>query len=127
MNVAVGASGVASRLAVMSVTVELPAEAMARLEAEAARRGVGIETVIAELTEALPRPDSDETRRLAIAGVGASGGDEDPGDVDVFFADGEGRSRFGFIGMGHSGDGELSTRYQDYRRAATAAKTSDDV
>ena len=112
----------------MSVTVELPAEALARLEAEAARRGVGIETVIAELTEALPRPDTDETRRLAISGVGASGGGAGRArDADELLAGGEGRPRFGFIGMGHSGDGELSTRYKDYRRAATAAKTSDDV
>ena len=65
--------------------------------------------MITELTEALPRSDTGEAPRLASA------------------EDGAGRPRFGFIGMGHSGDGELSTRYKDYRRAATVAKTSDDV
>ncbi len=33
----------------MTVTIDLPEDALARLRAEATRRGVGIETVIAEL------------------------------------------------------------------------------
>ena len=80
------------------MTVDLPAEALARLEAEAARRGVGIDVVIAELADTLPAAEQPKGRR-----------------------------RLAFIGVGHSGDGELSTRYRDYRRAATAAKTSDDA
>ena len=82
----------------MSVTVDLPAEALARLEAEAARRGVGIDVVIAEFADTLPAAERPQRR-----------------------------GRLAFIGIGHSGDGELSTRYRDYRREATAAKTSDDA
>lgn len=80
------------------MTVDLPAEALARLEAEAARRGVEIDVVIAELVDTLPAAERPQGRR-----------------------------RLAFIGVGHSGDGELSTRYRDYRRAATAARTSDDA
>lgn len=75
----------------MSVTVDLPDDILAELQAEAARRGVSVDTVVTEsVTEHLR-----------------------PGQV---------RRRFAFVGMGHSGDGELSTRYKDYRRAAVADK-----
>jgi hypothetical protein len=37
------------------------------------------------------------------------------------------RHRFGFIGMGRSGDGELSTRYKDYRRAAIVGRGAADA
>ena len=77
----------------MSVTVELPTETLARLQAEAARRGVGIDTVIAELAQQLPRPDRDETqRKLAISGVGASGGERGRArEADDLLAEGFGR------------------------------------
>lgn len=78
-------------LAVMSVTVELPAKALARLEAEAARRGVGIDVVIAELADTLPQPAAGAGRRLAISGVGASGGGRGRArDADELLADGFG-------------------------------------
>lgn len=73
----------------MSVTIDLPAEALARLEAEASRRGVGIDIVIAELAETLPAPSA----------PGANGG-----------------HRFGFVGVAASGDGTLSERYKAIRR-----------
>jgi hypothetical protein len=59
----------------MSVTVDLPPATLRRLEAEAARRGVGIDVVIAELAEALPAPTEPPTtgHRFAFAGVAASG------------------------------------------------------
>jgi len=38
----------------MSVTIELPAAAQARLEAEAARRGITLEQLIAQLADQLP-------------------------------------------------------------------------
>lgn len=94
-----------------AVGTRVQAEVLARLEAEAARRGVGIENVIAELSEALPD----------------TGHQPQPDSGGGLLAGGEAPHRFGFIGMGHSGDGELSTRYKDYRRAATAARNSDDV
>ncbi|MCC5950505.1 MAG: hypothetical protein JJU45_00265 [Acidimicrobiia bacterium] len=62
----------------MSVTVDLPPATLRRLEAEAARRGVGIDVVMTGLAGALPAEDTGEVparrRRLAIAGIGASGG-----------------------------------------------------
>lgn len=81
----------------MSVTVDLPAEALRRLEAEAARRGVGIDVVIAELAETLPAASTSETiggrPRLAIAGIGTSGGQRGrAADADELLADGFGRS-----------------------------------
>ncbi len=86
-----------STLVAVSVTVDLPPATLRRLEAEAARRGVGIEVVIAELAEALPAEDTGTTpvrrRKLAIAGIGASGGQRGrAADADELLADGFGRS-----------------------------------
>jgi hypothetical protein len=58
------------------VTIELPDDALARLRAEAARRGVSIGEVIAELAAHLPAEDPLE----AFIGCGASGRTE-PFDV----------------------------------------------
>ena len=72
----------------MSVTVDLPEELLGALRAEAARRQVSIDVVIAEsVTEHLgPR------RHLAIFGVGASGGTRGrAADADELLADGFGR------------------------------------
>ncbi len=74
----------------MSVTVELPAEALRRLETEAARRGVSIDDVIAELASALPVESSGPRRNPAFVGVGASEhGITDR--IDEILADGFGR------------------------------------
>lgn len=77
----------------MPVTVELPTEALRRLEAEAARRGVGIDAVIAEFAGTLPEPADGQPRRrrLAITGIGASGGGRGrAADADDLLADGFG-------------------------------------
>jgi hypothetical protein len=89
--------GIGSTLVFMSVNIELPPATLRRLEAEAARRGVGIDVVIAELAEALPAEDADEApirrRKLAIAGIGSSGGQRGrAADADELLADGFGRS-----------------------------------
>lgn len=60
----------------MPVTVELRAEALRRLEAESARRGVTIDDVIAELANHLPVEDPLES----FIGCGASG-DTRPFDI----------------------------------------------
>lgn len=73
----------------MSVTVELPPAALHRLEVEAARRGVSLDAVIAELAESLPAP------------AGPAG---------------PARTRFAFSGVAASGDGTLSERYTAIRR-----------
>lgn len=57
----------------MSVTVQLPAEALHRLEAEAARRGISIDDVIAELAYRLPDAVPPSGHRLSFIGVGTSG------------------------------------------------------
>ncbi|MFV0316081.1 MAG: hypothetical protein ACK5O2_03855 [Microthrixaceae bacterium] len=78
----------------MAVTVELPAEALRRLEAEAARREVGIDVVIAELAETLPADDTDDApvlRRFTLAGIGASDGTRFARDADELLAEGFGR------------------------------------
>lgn len=67
-----------STLGVMPVTVELEAELLARIEAEAARRGVKIDTVIAEFAAQLPA-DTDDAL-TAFIGCGASGRTE-PFDI----------------------------------------------
>lgn len=57
--------------------IDLPSDALRRLEAEAARRGVGIEVVIAEfadtLGDAVPEPVRPEGHRFAFVGIAASG------------------------------------------------------
>jgi hypothetical protein len=58
-----------STVCAMPVTVELPEDTLARLRAEAARRGVSIDVVIAELAAHLPAEDPLE----AFIGCGASG------------------------------------------------------
>lgn len=73
----------------MPVTLELPPATLRRLETEAARRGVGIDVVIAELVDALPAEGEGE---------------------------GRGGHRFAFAGVAASGDGSLSERYQAIRR-----------
>lgn len=74
----------------MAVTVELPPATLRRLEAEAARRGTGIDVVIAELADTL----------LAPAEPAPATG-----------------HRFSFAGVAASGDGTLSERYKAIRQA----------
>ena len=61
-------------------SAELSDEVLARLRAEATRRGVSVETVIAELAAQLPANVSvDGANRLSFAGIGASGTTEPVG------------------------------------------------
>jgi len=89
-------SAPASTLVTMPVTLELPPATLRRLEAEAARRNIGIDVLIAEFADALPAEDADEApvrrRKLAIAGIGASGGTRFARDADEMLAEGFGRS-----------------------------------
>ena len=58
----------------MVVTIELSDEAQARLEAEAARRGITLDELIAQLASQLPaRPGEARRHRLSFIGIGASG------------------------------------------------------
>lgn len=67
----------------MPLTIDLPPEVLRRLEAEAARRGITVDGVIAELASALPEGKPETTRRarrLSFVGIGASG-DTRPFDI----------------------------------------------
>ena len=68
----------------MSVPVELPDDLVARLQAEATARGVGVEVVAAEaITEHFsPR------RRLRFAGVGTSTGGRGAAEAEELLAEG---------------------------------------
>lgn len=55
----------------MTLSIDLPDEALARLRAEATRRGVSVDTVIAELADQLPAQTA-KRRKLALVGAGAT-------------------------------------------------------
>jgi len=84
----------------MSLTVELPDEALRRLEAEAARRGVSVDELITELAGQLP-------------------GEEPPREAKGH--------RFSFIGLGASGRADGSERHREIIRDAYAGKSAADV
>lgn len=74
----------------MAFTVELPAEALRRLQAEATRRGISIDDVIAECAAALPERASGPRRSPAFVAVGAS--ERGVADrIDEILAEGFGR------------------------------------
>jgi hypothetical protein len=74
----------------MTLTVHLPGEIAAALEAEAARRGQSPDQTAADLlAERLPRPGA--RRRLAFAGVGSSTSGRSAADADDMLAEGFGR------------------------------------
>lgn len=75
----------------MTVTVDLPEDALARLQAEAKRRGVSIDLVIAELTEALPAETSPAKGNFSFVGLGSSTSGRRARDADELLADGFGR------------------------------------
>jgi hypothetical protein len=74
----------------MTVTIDLPEDALARLQAEAKRRGVSIDVVVAELTQALPT-DASAPRTLSFIGLGSSSSGRYARDADELLADGFGR------------------------------------
>jgi hypothetical protein len=62
----------------MTVSLDLPEAVQARLEAEAARRGITLGQLVAQLADQLPagvaEPERGATRhRLSFVGIGASG------------------------------------------------------
>jgi hypothetical protein len=75
----------------MTVTVDLPEDVLARLQAEAERRGVSIDRVIAELAEALPAEATPANRALSFIGLGSSTSGRYAREADELLADGFGR------------------------------------
>ncbi len=75
----------------MTVTVDLPDDALERLQAEARRRGVSIDVVIAELATVLPAERDHEERHLSFIGLGSSTSGRSARDADDLLAEGFGR------------------------------------
>ena len=73
----------------MTLTVDLPEDAVARLQAEAKRRGVSIDVLIAELAEALPAGTPPAT--FSFIGLGSSTSGRYARDTDELLAEGFGR------------------------------------
>lgn len=74
----------------MTLTVHLPGEVAAALEAEAARRGQTPDRVAADLlAERLPRPGA--RRSLAFAAFGSSSSGRNAAQADDMLAEGFGR------------------------------------
>jgi hypothetical protein len=76
----------------MTLTVEISGDTLARLRAEADRRGVSIDLLIAELAETLPPEAAAEERKLSFIGLGASTSGRRARDTDGLLADGFGRN-----------------------------------
>jgi hypothetical protein len=75
----------------MTVTIDLPEDALARLQGEAKRRGVSIDLVIAELAEALPAESAAAPRTFSFVGLGSSTSGRFARDTDELLAEGFGR------------------------------------
>ena len=76
----------------VTVTIELTADAQARLEAEAARRGITLDQLVADLAASLPSESGDEERSaLTFLAAGASKAGITH-RIDELLADGFGRS-----------------------------------
>lgn len=75
----------------MTVTVDLPEDVLARLRAEATRRGVSIDLVIAELSRTLPAEAVPSKHIFSFVGIGSSNSGKSARDTDELLADGFGR------------------------------------
>lgn len=73
----------------MPVTLDLPEDVLARLRAEANRRGVSLDEVVSELASALP--DGAESPKLGFVGLGSSTDGRSAADADEMLAGGFGR------------------------------------
>ena len=74
----------------MTVTLDLPAEAQARLEAEATRRGITLDQLIVEIADQLPAESENPRRKLAFVAMGSSKAGITH-QIDELLADGFGR------------------------------------
>lgn len=73
----------------MTLTLDLPEDALAKLRAEAVRRGVEIEAVVTELAARLPSGPG--ARKLGFVSLGASASGRSARDADEMLAEGFGR------------------------------------
>ncbi len=75
----------------MTLTVELPEDVLSRLRAEADRRGVSIDLVIAELSRSLPTETPPRRRTYSFIGLGSSNSGRGASETDELLAEGFGR------------------------------------
>ena len=75
----------------MRITVDLHEDTLARLHAEATRRDVSIDLVIAELSMTLPTDQVPARKTLSLIGLGSSSSGRSARDADELLADGFGR------------------------------------
>lgn len=75
----------------MTVTLDLPAEAQARLQAEATRRGITLDQLIAELADSLPADGDTPRYKRAFVGIGSSTSGRGARNADQMLAEGFGR------------------------------------
>jgi hypothetical protein len=61
----------------MTLSIDLPEQTLARLQAEAIRRGVSIDDVITELADQLPTDTATVTRRRHLSFAGTLQAEED--------------------------------------------------
>lgn len=74
------------------MTLDLSDEAMARLRAEADRRGISVEVLVGELAASLPAEGQDASpRKLRFFALGASTSGRSAADADEMLAEGFGR------------------------------------
>jgi hypothetical protein len=76
----------------VTVTIDLPEDALARLQAEAKRRGVSIDLLIAQLAEALPAKNAHALQSFSFVGLGSSTSGLYARDADDLLAEGFGRA-----------------------------------
>lgn len=87
----VGLSPAPSRIHPVTVTLDLPAEAQARLQAEAARRGITLDQLVAEIANSFPAETTTPTRTRGFVGIGSSTSGRSARDADEMLAEGFGR------------------------------------
>jgi hypothetical protein len=76
----------------MPVSLDLSDEAMARLRAEADRRGISVEELVDQLAASLPAEASESSpRKLRFFAMGASTSGRSAADADEMLAEGFGR------------------------------------
>jgi len=76
----------------MPVTLDLSDDSLARLGAEADRRGLSLDELVAEMAATLPaETDGSEPRKLRFFAMGRSTSDRHAADADEMLAEGFGR------------------------------------
>ena len=75
----------------MAVTLDLSAEAQARLRADAIRRGITVDQLVTEIADSFPAETTTPRRKLAFVGIGSSSSGRGARDADEMLAEGFGR------------------------------------